>query len=167
MNFAHSSRSTALKSMLRCCTLARRWTFAGVFDVGLASIDWQMLAAPQVSCAAMLPFRTFHRLKMFGIDDTEMRASGRPALSTLRPAMYCARKFATLVMLASELLQTSLAPRSTRTWSGLFGALTALVAWLTMFDIVAPVTASLPPTVWLVCGRASTTDGFSALTRLK
>ena len=81
--------------------------------------------------------------------------------------MYWARNVATGVIAASELLQTSFAPRSTRTWSGLVGALTAFVAWLTMFVMVAPVTASLPPTVCEVCGRASATLGFSALTRLK
>src|SRR3954468_21529602 len=110
MSFAHSSCRIVLNAMLRVCTLARRVLSAADVEVGLASIDWQMLPRPQIVRAAMLPLRTFHRLKMFGIEETLMRASGRPVLSTLSPAASWVRKFAVLVIVASELVQTSLAP---------------------------------------------------------
>jgi hypothetical protein len=62
MNSAQTSPSAWLNSMLRCWTRARRSAFAGVVDVGLASMDWQIRAPVHVSWAVMLPFSTFHRL---------------------------------------------------------------------------------------------------------
>src|SRR3954447_1814733 len=104
---------------------------------------------------------------MLGIDDTSIRASGSPVLRVVRPVRRLVRKLSTDVIAASDEVHTSLAPRRIRTWSGLLGAATALVAWAGSPAIFAPVTASFPPTVALVCGRASSTDGLSALTRLK
>src|SRR4051812_14021903 len=104
---------------------------------------------------------------MLGIDETSMRASGSPALRMVRPVRRFVLKLATVVIAASELVQTSLAPSRMRTWSGLLGALTALAACAGRPAILAPVTASLPPTVALVVGRASFTDGLRTLTRVK
>src|SRR3954468_13998933 len=105
--------------MLRCWTRARRWTSAVAFDVGLASIDWQMPAAPQVSWAKKLPFSTFQRLKMFGIDITWMRASGRFEVSVFIAAVNRVRKSVTDVIAASDEVHTSLAPIRISTRSGL------------------------------------------------
>src|SRR3954466_9273183 len=123
MNSAQTSRRVALKSMLRCCTRSRRSLLAGVVEVGLASIDWQIRAPVQTAWAVRLPFRTFHRLKMLGIEDTSIRASGSPALRIVRPLRRLSRKLSTVVIVASDEVHTSLAPSRIRTWSGLLGAL--------------------------------------------
>src|SRR3954469_22537534 len=97
---------------------------------------------------------------MLGIDDTSIRASGSPALRIVRPLRRLSRKLSTVVIVASDEVHTSLAPSRIRTWSGLLGALTALAAWPGRPAILAPVTASLPPSVALVWGRASNTEGL-------
>src|SRR5689334_1684224 len=142
MYSAQTCWSCVLKSMLRCWTAARRATSAAAFDVGLASIDWQMCAAFQVPTANGLVFRMFQRLKMFGIDITWMRASGRLADSVFIAVWTCERKSLIEVMVAGDEVQTSLAPMRISTRSGLPGiAFSASVLRLAAF---APVIASLP-----------------------
>ena len=72
-----------------------------------------------MSRAAALPFRTFQRLKMFGIESTWMRASGRLRREPVQRVGQARRKLATEVIVASLEVQTSLAPISIRMRSGL------------------------------------------------
>src|SRR5689334_8489957 len=110
MKLAHTCCSWVLKSMLRCCTLRRRWASAVLVEVGFASIDWQIPANDEVVVARKFVRSTLHRLKMFGIDITWIRASGRLADSVFMAVWRRVRKSVTDVMVASDEVHTSLAP---------------------------------------------------------
>ena len=123
-----------------------------VVEVGLASIDWQMLAAPQVSWARKLLCSVFHSCQMFGIDETTIRASGSPVLRTCsspcvelraegrRPGHRRLRGRADVVGAEQDQHGVRLVGRADRVRS----------PGRARFVIFAPVTASLPPAVPLV-----------------
>ena len=100
---------------------------------------------------------------MFGIDDTMIRASGRFVVSRFIASVKLVWKLATEVIAASLEVQTSLAPISIRTRSGL--PATAVCAWPVgpaSPATLAPVTASLPRT-----GLDCTAAELSTLTRAR
>ena len=163
MYCAQACCSCVLKSMLRCWTAARRATSAAANDVGLASIDWQVLNSPHTRRADALTRPTFHRLKMFGIDITWMRAFGSPLESVCSVVSIDERKLAIDVIAACDDAQTSLAPIRIVTSSGLGLRATALTAWALVPAALAPVTASLPPLGGLLAPQGSA--GLSALMR--
>src|SRR5437762_14305523 len=110
---------TPLNATLRACTFARRVTSAAALDVGLTSIDWQTCAPVHVPTANAFVCRMLQRLKRFGIDETMIRASGRLVVRRFMASVKLVWKLATEVMVASLDVQTSLAPISIRTRSGL------------------------------------------------
>src|SRR3954453_16171931 len=95
---------------------------------------------------------------MFGIDMTIIRAFGAPALRVFIAGGKRVRKSATVVIAASEPVQTSLAPIRISTMSGLVA--TALIACPLRSATFAPVTPLLP-----VPPTDERAEGLSAWTR--
>src|SRR3954447_3868524 len=79
---------------------------------------------------------------MFGIDQTAIRAFGRFVVSVFIAVWKRVRKSATVVIAASDEVQTSLAPIRISTRSGFVA--TAFRAWPFRSATFAPVTALLP-----------------------
>src|SRR5689334_3194386 len=79
---------------------------------------------------------------MFGIDETAIRAFGRFVVSVFIAVWKRVRKSATVVIVASDEVQTSLAPIRISTRSGLVA--TAFSAWPFRSATFAPVTPLLP-----------------------
>src|ERR1044072_3453347 len=86
---------------MRTSTRLRRAAFALEVEVGLASIDWQIVWLFHDLTAASFVWRILHRRCTFGIEATAMRVFGRLVVSEASAPSKLASKLATDVISSS------------------------------------------------------------------